>query len=262
MSTRIIHMFWHGAPLTRIERLAMRSFVAHGHIVHLHVYEEPRGVPSGVHVVDASATLPQSSLFRHERSGSIAAFADWFRYRLLFEQGGIWADTDVVCLRPFDYLDAAIFGRMDQNVINNAVLGLAPGHPLASWMIRCCESPNRWLPYDTSRVKRRKLKRFLQGNRRGNIEWGETGPNGFTLAARHLGVEHQALPFWHFYPVHYLNWRAVFDDTLAANPQYLGASYAVHLWNEMARREPNFDKNARFPANSLFERLCAQHGIH
>ena len=37
-----VHMFWHGPPLSRIERLCMSSFVAHGHAVRLHVYEEPQ----------------------------------------------------------------------------------------------------------------------------------------------------------------------------------------------------------------------------
>ena len=43
-----VHMFWHGPPLSRIERLCMSSFVAHGHTVQLHVYEEPKRVPAGV----------------------------------------------------------------------------------------------------------------------------------------------------------------------------------------------------------------------
>lgn len=245
-----------------MERLALRSFAANGHTVSLHVYDEPEGVPTGIQLVDAARTLPRSAIFRHEQSGSIAAFADWFRYRLLYDQGGVWVDTDVVCLRRFDYSRTEIFGRMDQNIINNAVLGLPAGHALARWMGECCEAPNRWLPYDSNRIRRRKLKRRLfQGNRRGNIEWGETGPNGFTLAARHFQLEEAALPFWHFYPIHYLNWATVFDSTFAENENFLGASYALHLWNEMARRAPGFDKNGRFAADSLFERLCAKYQV-
>src|SRR5690606_19243092 len=111
---RPVDMFWHGPPLSRWERLCMRSFVANGHPVRLHVYEEPRNVPNGVTLVDAAEILPRSALFAHARSGSFAVFADWFRYRLLYERGGLWVDTDVVCLKPLDYEQAEIFGWQDR----------------------------------------------------------------------------------------------------------------------------------------------------
>jgi hypothetical protein len=256
----VIHMFWHGAALSRVERLCMASFLANGHALQLHVYDEPAGVPGGVQLVDAAATLSRQLIFHHERSGSIAAFADWFRYRLLYDRGGVWADTDVVCLKPVAYARPEVFARQDEDVINNAILGLPAQHPLAAWMSESCEYPNRILPYDPSRVRRRKLKRrLLQGNRRGNIQWGEYGPYGFTAAARHLGYEGLALPFWHFYPVPYQNWRCLFDGSLAENPGLVAGSVAIHLWNEMTRRAPNFDRNGRFPADSLFEQLYARY---
>jgi hypothetical protein len=259
-----IHMFWHGPALSRIERLSMASFVAHGHRVRLHVYEEPLagplgvrlGVPAGVEIADASAVLPRSELFLHARTGSVAIFADWFRYRLLYEHGGVWADTDVVCLKPFTYPQAEIFAWEDEAAIGNSVLGLPAHHELAEWMVQVCENPHRALPYDDGRTRRRKWRRrWLEGNRRGNVRWGETGPQGFTQAARHLGQAHKALPFWHFYPLHYRNWRAAFDGSLAGNVEFLGQSRALHLWNEMTRREPGFDRNGRYAEDSLFESL-------
>ena len=39
----------------------------------------------------------------------------------------------------------------------------------------------------------------------------------------------------------------------------IAASYGLHLWNEMSRRSPGFDKNGRFPPDSLFEQLCARY---
>ena len=254
-----VQMFWHGPPLSRIERLCMSSFVAHGHAVQLHVYEEPQGVPAGVTLRDAAAVLPRHELFVHRSSGSLAVFADWFRYRLLAEQGGLWVDTDVVCLRPFDHAGPEIFGWQDQSTINNAVIGLPRGHALARWMASCCEQPNRFLPYDSFRTRRRKLKRRLLGRGRAASSWGETGPLGFTGAARHLGCASHALPFWHFYPIHYQNWLTVFDGTLGEHTAFVESSYGLHLWNEMTRRQPGFDRNARFPDGSLFERLWTRY---
>ncbi|HEY1284160.1 MAG TPA: hypothetical protein VGE96_06735, partial [Steroidobacteraceae bacterium] len=73
-----IRMFWHGAPLSRVEKLSMASFVANGHPVELFVYEEPAGVPKGVALQEARQILPAESLFRHRRTRSLAVFADWF----------------------------------------------------------------------------------------------------------------------------------------------------------------------------------------
>jgi len=253
-------MFWHGPALSRVERLCMASFVAQGHRVQLYVYEQPQGVPDGVQVMDARQILPQQYLFVHPKTGSMAVFADWFRYRVLHARGGVWSDTDVVCLQPLGFAQTEVYAWEDEYRINNAILGLPAAHPLAEWMAECCEDPNRLLPYDDGQSKRRKWRRrWLQGNRRENVKWGEYGPSGFTSAARYLGYCDNALPFWHFYPVHYSHWYTVFDCSLRDNPTLLAKSSTLHLWNEMMRRQPGFDKNARFPADSLFEQLCRRY---
>jgi hypothetical protein len=255
-----IHMFWDGPRLSRLERLCMASFMAHGHLLKLHAYEAPANAPAGVQIVDASATLSRKHMFREKVNNSVAAFADWFRFKVLHEEGGVWADTDVVCLKPLEYPRPEIFGWQDQDTINVAVLGLPAGHPLAAWMLDCWQHPDRVLPYDSRRARRHKLIRRLRpGDSRPYIEWGEFGPSGFTQAARHLGYASLALPFWHFYPIHYLNWHSIFDDSLRDNHGMVEASVALHLWNEMTRRQPGFDKNAPFPRDSLFERLCARY---
>ena len=256
----VVHAFWHGPAFTRVERLCLASFISQGHRVQLHVYDEPKGVPAGVRVVDARRVLAESELFRHPKTGSMAMFADWFRYRVLHAQGGIWADTDVVCLQALAYPHAEIYAWEDERQINNAILGLPAGHELALWMAQCCENPNRILPYDDGRSRRRKWRRrLLEGNRRANVKWGEFGPAGFTAAARYLGYADKALPAWHFYPIHYEQWRSVFDGQPRDIGVLLGKARALHLWNEMMRREPGFDKNARFPETSLFEQLCQRY---
>jgi len=238
----------------------MASFVACGHEVLLHVYDEPMHTPKGVRLTDANGVIPRNALFRHAKTGSMAQFADWFRYRVLLLRGGIWADTDVVCLQPLDYPRAEVFAWQDEKQINNAILGLPAHHPLAEWMASACEQPNRRLPYDSLRVRWRKWKRrWLQGNRRGNVKWGEYGPVGFTHAARHLGYADLAMPAQHFYPVPFLQWKRVFNDAQLEWDAALANARALHLWNEMMRREVGFDKNARFPVSSLFEQLCARY---
>lgn len=257
-----VQMFWHGPALSRMEQLAIASFLHHGHPVDLWVYEEPRGVPRGACVRDAARVLPREALFTHRRTGSVAIFADWFRYRLLAEQGGIWADMDVACLRPIEYPQAEIFGWEDERYVNNAILGLPAGHPLACWLEGCCAQPNRILPYDGLRMRLRKFRRrHLQGDRRDRVRWGELGPKGLTAAARHLGLLDRALPRAHFYPVRSSEWRVLFEPARGGLLPWSEESRAVHLWNNMAAQAARFNKNARFAPGSPFEQLCERYGV-
>jgi hypothetical protein len=251
-----IQMFWFGEPLSRVERLSLASFVAHGHPVDLYAYESVGEVPAGVRIRDGREVLPRELLFRHRRTGSVGLFADWFRYRLLHARGGIWADTDVVCLAPFDYGQTVLFAWETESHLNNAVLGLPAGHELAEWMATNCEHPNRALPYDNWQIRVRKWKRrYLGGDRRDRVRWGENGPKGLTLAARHFGFLEGALPNWHFYPVPAERWHELFESPGPATPLGFGPSRAVHLWNSMMHTRHPFDKNAKFPDNSPFEQL-------
>jgi hypothetical protein len=255
-----VQMFWHGAPRARGERLCMASFLAHGHPLHLYVYDPPAAPPAGVRVMSAADILPRTQLFTHRRTGSLGPFSDWFRYRLLSERGGIWADADVVCLAPLAYPQAEIFGWQDAELLNNALLGLPAGHELAAWLAACCENPNRLLPYDNLSLRLRKLRRrYLGGDRRERVRWGEFGPKGLTQAARHLGYVDKAQPAAHFYPVRCEDWHVMFRSRGAEPPPWTAQSRTVHLWQQMMKTGSGFDKNARFAQDSPFEELCRRY---
>ena len=63
--------------------------------------------------------------------------SDRERVRILKEEGGIYLDTDVIVLRPFDELRnyAMTLGEEMKGVICNAVIIAKPGAPfLADWL--------------------------------------------------------------------------------------------------------------------------------
>jgi len=83
----------------------MASYMKCGHPVHLYVYGGVDGVPEGVTVLDGRAILPEERICPYgpaagPGTGSLALFANVFRYALLNRNGGIWSDCDIVCLKP------------------------------------------------------------------------------------------------------------------------------------------------------------------
>lgn len=100
-----IRMFWDGGPIPLLAELSMRSFVAHGHDIELYAYGEHDRLPKGVRFRKASDILSakeKGDILRHS-AGKMANVSDLFRCRLLHEKGGYWADSDMICLKPWDF---------------------------------------------------------------------------------------------------------------------------------------------------------------
>ena len=93
IGNRVVQGLWVGDRLSTMEQLSIRSFLAHGHEYHLYVYGSVDNVPAGTRVMDARDIHPEPWDFQ-----SCAIFADYFRYKLLLDRGGWWADLDAVCL--------------------------------------------------------------------------------------------------------------------------------------------------------------------
>ena len=92
-----VHMFWAYGDLTNLEKLAVISFAENNFDLNLWTYGSIKNLPQGVLVRDAREIIPESRVFKY-KNGSYAGFADLFRYAVLRERGGLWADTDVICL--------------------------------------------------------------------------------------------------------------------------------------------------------------------
>jgi len=115
----VIHGMWIGTTLSRLELLTIASFLRHGHEFHLWAYDEiTTPLPPGTMLRDASTVMERKLLFRKRAvdpetgigADSLSGVSsDLFRYRVLYEHGGIWADMDVTCLRPFSFTEPYLF---------------------------------------------------------------------------------------------------------------------------------------------------------
>lgn len=259
MSKSIIQSLWVGDKLSILEQLSIASFISNGHEFHLYSYSNIPNLPDGAILKDANEIILEKFVFTY-CNGSYAGFADWFRWALLNKKGNFWVDTDVVCLKPFEFDTDIIFGLQDDRLVASGVLGFPANFELCRFLENCCYKPNAFLPYDSLKTMKRKLIRWLFNRDRSNIRWGEAGgPAGFTEALKYFNLLSLAKPYTFFYPIHHKNWGLLFSETLADHIDLCSNSYSIHFWNEMTRRCTGFDKNASFPKKSLFEQLKSKY---
>ena len=253
-----MHGLWIGSELTPIEQLSIRSFLAHGHPYELFAYDRIAGVPDGTSLADANGLIPRDHLFLSH--GSPAHFSDWFRWTLMVERGGYWADLDVVCLQRFDFSEPLVFGWQDDEVVNTAVLCFPAGHALARAMLRRCESARPVWPGQPVRP----LGKPSELEASDSLDWSAQpwglvgGPYGFTVEVRRAGLEAAARPPQCFYPVSCASWRSLIEPDCRAIDDALAGARSVHLWNDTFRRH-RVDKHAAFPPSSLIGQLEARY---
>src|SRR5258708_32444629 len=108
-ANHVIQGLWIGARISDLEELSIRSFLAHGHEYHLYTDEHDHNVPEHAIVKDANEIIPSAKIFKYRDYDSYSGFSNFFRYRLLLQKGGWWADTDLICLRPFDFPAEYVF---------------------------------------------------------------------------------------------------------------------------------------------------------
>ena len=229
-------MFWHGPPLSRIERLCMSSFVAHGH----------RGAAARLRGARRRSRRRDAARCSGDPAAQRAVRASRSPDRSQCSPTGSAIDccsstaacgstpTWCACGRSTTR-DAEIFAWQDERIINNAVLGLPQGHRAGAMDGDCCEQPNRLLPYDSFRMRRRKLpRRLLRRQSRREHGWGETGPTGLTAAADASAL-HGAARCRSGISIRSPIRTGTRCSTraCATSPRSSAAATGLHLWNEM-----------------------------
>lgn len=235
-SNRVIQGLWIGPRLSQMERLSIASFLRHGHRYRLYVYDDVEGAPDGVELMDANEILPESSVFQYSQHKSYAGFSNQFRYEMLHRHGGWWVDTDVVCVRPFDFTAPVVLTEEsghDPPFVTTGIIKARKGSRFLRRMIETCRS-----------------------KRSEDLRWGETGPKLLTATADKFNLRPRAVSHRVFCPIGYKDWRRFIEPDF--NEELPEETHGVHFWNEMWRRA-GVDKDGDFPATSLYERLKARY---
>ena len=234
-----VHMLWIGEKLSQLEVLAINSFSKNGFNVNLWQYQSIANTPKNAKQRDANQILPESAIFTYP-NGSYAGFANLFRYKLLSTEGGLWSDTDVVCLANSSLLTETPFlasERSKEGKININCNVVYNPHPKKGDIIDLALGVAERM--DTSHQK-----------------WGETGPKLLTMLHRNypnytfrVMLPEACNPF---------NWWECPEVLLSKGITIPTTTKFLHCYNEMWRRK-NVDKEASYPAGSIMSELALKY---
>ena len=239
----IVQGLWIGNSLSLMEQLSIRSFIANGHEYHLYVFEDVANVPKGVILMDGKEIISADRIFKYKEHDSVSAFSNLFRYKLLQKRGGFWVDTDLVCLKPFQFFGDYVFAQEeltdDAKRIGTDVIRVPP----ASEFIQFC--------LETSEAKNPD-----------SLRWGEIGPDLITAAVPKFGLNRYVQPYTIFNPINWWHWQDFIHDDIKTQfrikRKLKAECHSIHLWHEMWRRN-GVDKDQTYPPKSLYERLKRQY---
>jgi len=220
--SNVIQSLWIGNHLKPVHIMAMRSFLWCEHEYHLYCYEEIDNVPKGVVIKDAREILPEEAIFvcqTEPGKGSPSPFSDLFRWKLLYEKGGWWVDTDVLCRTHWP--DKLLVLASELSFIEHVEGGFVRGEQIAPCVVKLPEKcPLANDAYEHCKA----LDRAKQC-------WTDPVKMLNDLVKRHH------LNDWvrrseDFCPVAWWDWEKLFEP----NYEVDNTGYGVHLYHEMWRR--------------------------
>lgn len=224
---------WIGDRLGAMQRASIQSFLDAGHSYELFTYGPISGVPAGVRLVDGNEVTSAARIWRYTEFDSPAGFSNQFRYRLLRERGGTWADLDVICLRPLPDADYLLPSQRHESEWAATCLLRAPRRsPLLELACSAAEAVDP-----------------------ATAVWGQTGPRLMTRLVTDLQLE--ALPIEAVCPIDFPDWAMSVSDRASDRAEVerrTASSFAVHLWHEMWRRA-GADVENPGPAGCFYARV-------
>jgi hypothetical protein len=221
--------------ISPLEILCMKSFIYFGYEFHLYVYDDGiEGIPDEVIIKDANEIISNEEIFTYS-DGEISGFSNFFRYRLLFINGGYWTDMDMICQKKFDFVDDYVFSSEyigKKKVINVGVIKVPKKSKLMLLCYKNCDA-----------LRKSKM-----------CKWGELGPSLFSKFVNRLHLKKYVKDPEYFCPVT----MSSFDDIFCSCT--VTECYTIHLWNQIWTRR-KLDKNNSYADGSLIEQLKRQFGV-
>ena len=242
----VIQSLWIGDELSIMEQLSIKSFLHHGHEYHLYIYHPIENIPKGTIIKDANEIVPEKKIFRY-KNGSVSAFSNYFRFKLLYLKGGYWADTDLICIRPIiinqPYVISSepINNKYNEKTINAGLLKFPK------------ESQSALHGFSLQKLIKKKIQK-------GEIEW-QGGPLVVKKIVELYDLEKYVLQWEGISSCGWFDAESIVNSNYKCNSKVIKKiedipekMYGIHLWNEVWRRK-GLDKNKNYDPNCIYEQL-------
>ena len=241
----IANFFWDG-ELTLLEKKCIQSFVDCGFKVKLWSYtniELPNVESCDANLVlSRDITLKQELSSKSERAATLAAFSDYFRYKVVAKFGGWWFDTDCFCLKDVNDFIKSAEGK-------SAIAGIQHfdyNHP---HNVACGAF---WMNEQTSNKLVDEFEKVISSLNGEPQTFGFYGPEFFTNFIKNNGYYNDMLPISAFYAIHWDECDLiVYPEKLTPAAIKTEKSHLVHIWTTPFK-EKGIDKNAPIHGSFLY----------
>ncbi len=250
----IAQSLWLQTKMTVMEHMCIQSFLNWGYEFHLYTYGEVAGVPEGATIKSAEEIIPVADIpellkdqYQYFYAGKRSAlFADFFRIKLLIDQGGLWVDCDTFCINPFPTEEVEyMFCKVGEE---------PSGYYLAnSPMYARDKSSGFFLLAWEAIVRATTLPDYKDPNFGTDITYNSRGPGMVAALVTYLDYERFCRPVDEFFSISADEYWKFLEPGRIAN---MGHLYSLHFWNRNWEIH-NIDKNKIY-FNSLYEDMIEQ----
>lgn len=263
-----IGSLWIGDELSWLERASIQSFLNLGHTYRLYAYAPVSNLPEGVVPCDAREIWDTDRIAHYSKAGSPALHADIFRVMMARQTGHVWADTDIIALRPFTNDIAWYIGheREDRVELGNAILGMPQGSQTLELLHEFLTDPTPIPPWVSPR-QRREMQERAAADPDATVQdmaWGTYGPQALTYFAQTTGEIVNAQAPAAFFPVAFQDRKVLIQpdkrdmlDALFRRQR----SMCVHLYSRWMRKACARRPGGFPPQQSWIGQWCEAHGV-
>ena len=254
----VVQSLWVGNKLSLLEIYSIKSFLKLGYDFHLYTYEYVEGVPIGTTIKDGNQILLEENIFLLKKT--LLPFADIFRYRMLYLNGGYWVDLDMIAIKKFTFNEDYIFSS-ERTMINGAFKMKDPNEPdgIKKYIanIGVLKAPknskfykelyDKCMKYQNKGINKDKLK-YMRMLRKQITEYNY---EKFIKPPEYFCH----LDWWHskdaFMPVN--EFKMKYGVKSKSIESMFQIPYTVHLWRDLVTKKYKLDLNANYDERCFWE---------
>lgn len=250
--------FWYTKPgfrgIGKLEILCIKSFLDNGYKFILYTYNKNDKIFlklselfSDFELKDANEIVLFSELFYDDAGAGLAAFSDYFRFRMINKTNLPWVDLDIFCLnkkfknKPYIFIQE-LNDKENFVHIGSGILKFEPNSPYAKKIIQ-----------NSTDIVKEHLSKAKK------IPWGVIGPILVENSLKDMDLDEFILDYRQTSQISYFAIEKFISDTPPSMINY--EMPLIHLYNDMWRQK-RLKKDATYDKNSFYEKMCERHEIY